>query len=305
MHRVLLLAIGVIHCSAVLAADVDKAESPFRIATWNVNNLADEGVQAQSRAPLRKVEDFNLLRFYAQSVDADIIALQEVASLDALKRVFPPNQYRLYLSPRKNNFPKNREFPGIFTAYAVKQALASRVSVTPYSSLGLRGLRWGLELNLRGPNKTLALLNVHLKSGCAFGSLKNSSRKQCDMFKKQVEPLERWVDEQVKKQQAFLVLGDFNRAIDKYSERDHFWQWLDDNDPQGMDLERLPYRQGNRCWEGSENHYSYPVDFFVFDKTLLPLKREDYEQYDYSDVQRDVERKLPSDHCAAVVEVNL
>ncbi|MFL0797513.1 MAG: endonuclease/exonuclease/phosphatase family protein [Cellvibrionaceae bacterium] len=302
MFKLFLFAIASVF---VLEGNADTSEKqPLRIASWNVNNLAEIGVQAQSRGPLRTQDDFQVLNAYAKSLNADVVALQEVSSLSALSRVFPKEQYQLYLSPRKSVEVSSKKYPGIYTAYAVKKALASRVKVSPYALLGIGGVRWGLELVLTGDNK-LSLLNVHLKSGCAYGSLNNIRRKQCETLQQQITPLERWIDKKVGKKEAFLVLGDFNRAFDKYSQRDHFWKEIDDDEPKGMDLLRLPYKQGNRCWEGSENHHSYPVDFFVFDKTLLPLTREAYEQFDFNEAQRDEERKLPSDHCAAVLEINL
>jgi hypothetical protein len=49
----------------------------------------------------------------------------------------------------------------------------------------------------------------------------------------------------------FAVPGDFNRAFDVHGQGDHLWQEIDDGDPAGLDLWRLPFRQESECWRGA------------------------------------------------------
>lgn len=304
-----------INVSASKAAESEKQLSSLivsnlRVATWNLSNLADIGAQAQSGSIERTKTDFDRLEQYARQLDADIVALQEVASLPALHRIFQNSHYKLYLSQRAK-VEKSGKHPGIYTAYAVRKSLAHYASVKPYKPLGLNKvhqgrLRWGLELILSLPNQKIYFLNVHLKSGCAFGSLEKIKKKACSIISRQVEPLKHWLDQRYVNNQTFMILGDFNRAFDRYSERDHFWQRLKDKSLSGS-LSRKPLKQRNRCWEGTQYHYRYPVDFFVFDKKLLSVVDEkSYLQWDYEIEDREIRKKnrLPSDHCAASIMLN-
>jgi hypothetical protein len=52
-----------------------------------------------------------------------------------------------------------------------------------------------------------------------------------------------WIDAATVGTVPFAVPGDFNRAFDVHGQGDHLWQEIDDGDPAGLDLWRLPFRQ--------------------------------------------------------------
>jgi endonuclease/exonuclease/phosphatase family metal-dependent hydrolase len=86
---------------------------------------------------------------------------------------------------------------------------------------------------------------VHLKSGCFAGPL--FKKGPCLNLRRQVAVIETWIDKQVALQQAFAVLGDFNRRLEKDAQypagpdenapTSMFAAWHDDK-PRGAQLLR-------------------------------------------------------------------
>jgi endonuclease/exonuclease/phosphatase family metal-dependent hydrolase len=93
-------------------------------------------------------------------------------------------------------------------------------------------VRRGLELSLAVSGRRVALLNVHLKSGCARGRLDDPSNAACRVLQRQVAPLERWVEERANAGVAFAVLGDWNRDLERDT-AGHFPARSDASDPAG------------------------------------------------------------------------
>jgi endonuclease/exonuclease/phosphatase family metal-dependent hydrolase len=82
------------YLAAVLTAllAVPAWADPIKIATWNLEHLAErngEGCRPRTDA------DYETLRRYADRLDADIVAFQEVESASAAARVFDPNKYTI------------------------------------------------------------------------------------------------------------------------------------------------------------------------------------------------------------------
>ncbi len=142
------------------AADV------LRIATWNIyflyDEIDDEGVFPSNRIPREEADFRNLASVMAQ-VDADIWALQEMESIDALNRLTKhlPGRYTIAISNRRARSQK--------TAVLIHNRPDLDVSRLPdFTGLDLGGLRYGLVLQVKSNDLTFTLMVVHLKSGC-FG----------------------------------------------------------------------------------------------------------------------------------------
>ena len=289
------------------------ATETLRIATWNLNNLHDEiGVPLRDRTPARSSEDYAVLRKYAKRLNADIVALQEVNGPKAAKRVFPEAQYDLYFSGRYvDDREMSRESDRIYTGIAVRRGVFDAVSKRDVSSIGIahtdgRPTRWGTELLLEKDGKRLVILSVHLKSGCFNGDLEYPTTDHCRTLAGQREPLEAWIDEHSRFQVPFVIAGDFNRRFDIHGESDHLWEEIDDGDPSGLDLWRLPFQKESDCWRDTRNHYKDYIDFMVFDEQARTLVDEaSFTQLIYDSEDQNVENRTPSDHCPIVVEINL
>ena len=277
----------------------------IRIATWNLNRLHWRTGGALWRgAVARSREDYRTLARYARALDADVIAFQEVNGPRAAARVFPPRDYDLHFSGRYD--PR---YDDIYNGFAVRKGSFDRVVKRDHEALGLGSgsryqLRWGVDLMVSRDGREIRLLNVHLKSKCFNKSLRSPRSHACRTLARQVEPLEAWIDARWREGVSFVVLGDFNREVDRHGERDHLWAAIADGDPPGLALHRLSAGRDPACWRGTSRHHRFPVDFFVFGARAW--KRVDagsFRQVVWTDADADPRRGLPSDHCPIAVDL--
>ena len=277
----------------------------IRIATWNLNLLHWRTGRALWRgAVARNDEDYATLARYARVLDADVVAFQEANGPRAAARVFPSRNYALYFSGRYD--PRDDD---IYNGFAVRKDRFDHVEKRDYEALGLGSrsrypLRWGVDLTVRRDGQSLRLLNVHLKSKCFARSLENPRDRHCRKLARQVEPLESWIDARWREGVPFVVLGDFNRAVDRHGRRDHLWGAIDDGRPPGLKLHRLPAGREPACWRGTSRHHRHPIDFFVFGaRAWQRVDEASFRQIVWTDRDADPRRGLPSDHCPISVDL--
>lgn len=283
-------------CSLLLAACVapvvPAGDDPLRVAAWNVEHLAeaeDSGCRARTGA------DYARLRAYVDSLDADVIAFQEVESAAAAARVFDPAKYVVVIEARagSGSRPECRGLPGRFlnrqaVGFAIRRGLRFErfVDVTALS-LGDPDLRGGVDVTVRPRGgRPVRLLSVHLKSGCASGR----EREACQTLFRQLPVLERWIDARAGEGVRFAVLGDFNRRLAEPS--DPFWAEIDDGSPPNADLALAAGGAGAAC----DPRYPAFIDHLVLDRRAAgDLVR--FEERRYGGGER------LSDHCAVVGEL--
>ena len=224
----------------LLLAALPASAHELKVATWNLDWLtlrpARDAALPEDVTP-KGPEDRALLRRYARALDADIVAFQEVDGVEAAAEVFPPDQYALYVT---GDHVVQR------TGFAVRRGL--RVEQNPdlvgldvYPDARFR-LRSGIDITVDGPGGRLRLLNVHLKTGCHEARLSTPSRT-CETLRRQVAPLQGWIAQRRAEGVPFVVLGDFNRRMDK---PDDLLAALNDVAP----LLRATEGQGSPCWGG-------------------------------------------------------
>ena len=277
----------------------------IRIATWNLNLLHWRTGGALWRGAIaRTEEDYRTLARYARVLDADVIAFQEVNGPQAAARVFPPRDYDLHFSGRYDS-----RYNDIYNGFAVRKGRFDRVVKRDYEALGLDSgsryqLRWGVDLMVSRGGRQLRLFNVHLKSKCFNKSLGSPRSRACRTLARQVEPLEAWIDARWREGVPFVVLGDFNREIDRHGDRDHLWTAIADDDPPGLELHRLSAGRNPACWRGTSRHFRYPIDFFVFGaRAWKRVDAASFRQVVWTDADAEPRRGLPSDHCPIAVDL--
>ena len=151
----------------------------------------------------RSREDIAALRRHARTLDADVVALQEVDGPEAARLVFPDYQFCFSgrVAVQNNGFAIRRGLP-----FACGPDLAD-LSMND-------DVRRGVELRVfPGTPQELRLLSVHLKSGCARDPLDSTAgrlracspaRSRCSSAGSTPRPSEH---------KPFAVLGDFNRDL--------------------------------------------------------------------------------------------
>jgi len=303
------LAVALCAGWALFACGAQCHAREFTLASWNMNNLHEQsGYAWRKGAPVREDADFQLLQHYAGRLQADIVALQEVNSALAVARVFPDSEYEIHLSGRRQDrADHSMQTDGIYLAFAVRRGRFDKVLARDVPALGAvseHPLRWGLELSVTLGGETFSILNVHLKSGCFSYSLETPASEACEILARQRAPLETWIDELAAAGTPFAVVGDFNRAFGVHGQKDHMWRDIDDGDPAGLSLHRLPDHQANLCWAGTRRHHRNAIDFLVFDALAWQwVDSKTFRQLDYDPKDRDPVRALPSDHCPVSVRL--
>lgn len=216
----------------VLAAPTQAADLKF--TTWNLNWLTTRPAGSPGLPPdlkTRAPEDFQRLRAYALELDADIVAVQEVDTYDALRQVFPPDRYVLHLT---------RDRVTQKVGIAIRRGL--RHDINPdvqLSSDPASPVRAGLDVTLTASN--LRLLVVHLKQGCREPKQDRSGGRDCVIFHGQTDPLLAWIAARQQAATPFVILGDFNRWMDR---RDPFLDAIRRTAP----IARATEGYANPCW---------------------------------------------------------
>jgi endonuclease/exonuclease/phosphatase family metal-dependent hydrolase len=293
------------------------------LATWNLEWLMEPRVIRQLRASCvsgdrlprsgarvipcdvaetkeRSRADFAALARYAQRLDADVIAIQEVDGPVPASRLFTRHQFCFSRRTHVQNL-----------GFAIRKGLPFRCDADLHAlSLG-ETVRRGVQLTLNpGTAQEIHLLSVHLKSGCGRSAL-DSDRAECQSLAQQVPVLERWIDEQAAQGRLFAVLGDFNRDLKRESgparnpqgRLRSLWAEIDDGDPVGADLTLGADLGSFRNCTVAQN-YSGFIDQIVLGQALAArvvpgsLRRVTYENADAAT------RRL-ADHCPVAITVRL
>lgn len=256
---------GMALAAAVLFAAPASAAS-LKVATWNIEHLRD-GI-GEGNNP-RTQTDFDRLRGYADVLDADVIAFQEIENLAAAQRVFSPAKYQIFIEER-NDTQRN--------GFAVRNGLPV-VRHLDVSALNVTGdLRHGVDITVTVGSTDLRLLSVHLKSFC-FDKRLTTSTDACRKLNLQVSILEVWIDARAAEETPFIVLGDFNRRFDALD--DDFWQEIDDGEPANADLARITQGETALCWD---RQYPRFIDHIVFGRQVARwIKPHSFEEIVYQE----------------------
>jgi predicted secreted acid phosphatase/endonuclease/exonuclease/phosphatase family metal-dependent hydrolase len=268
-------------------------------ATWNVEHLA---FPASDGCRPRTEQEVAAMRAYAANLGADVVALQEVASIPALEQVFPQEEWQLFLSERADSESYTCRTGGQnSTQQKTAFAVSKDIDVLQHRSLeelGLDdpGLRHGLELTLETPTGTFTVLNVHLKSGCFVDDYSRSDSEDCQLFMRQTPILDAWVEEKEREDNPFLVLGDFNHRIS--APYNSLTRLLTDN----SDGSVSSLRNATAGLIGCHPYYPAPIDHILVGNLGSPMWQWTPAVHAFEDMNPDTMR---SDHCAVSITLGL
>ena len=256
----------------------------LKLATWNLEWLTTSDRDLPADVHPKRPDDIDLLRRYAEQLDADVIAVQEVDGPAIAARVFPSDRYSIHMS--HDNVVQR---VGIVVRrgihYSVNPDL-TRLDVSPAAQL-----RSGVDITLR-LQSPLRVLAVHLKTGCIDQSL-SARRMACVELSEQLPPLLDWIRARRTDGIAFVILGDFNRHFDR---RDQLWSALRGAAP----LTRTTEGLASPCWGGEE----------FIDHILLGGAARDWlvpgslRVMSYQETGAEWKQRL-SDHCPVSVRLRL
>lgn len=286
-----IISLGQVLClSAVLwpTAALRAVAIPLKVATWNIEHLR---AQDNSGPNPRNDADYQRLATYAEQLNADIIALQEVDGVAAAARIFDENEYDFFFS--------SREDP-MLTGFAVRRGLdvVQNPDLVALDIAGRGDLRHGTDITITHNGREIRFLSIHLKSFC-FDDPLDSTSSACTTLSQQLPVLENWIDTQANSDIPFMVLGDFNRRMNELG--DEFWFEIDDAEPPNADLTNSTAGLMSQCWDGEFPRY---IDHIVSDRTSAQwIMPDSFQQLVFTEPisQQD----LLSDHCPIAVTLDV
>ncbi|MEI5639269.1 MULTISPECIES: endonuclease/exonuclease/phosphatase family protein [unclassified Pseudoalteromonas] len=267
-----------------------ESESRLRVASWNIEHLA---YPANTGCKPRNAREIKALRRYAEGLEADIVALQEVHSVAALEQVFDTTKWQFILSDRQDSPAyecrgSNHTSTQQKTAFAIRKGLEIKAH-QDLATLGLQrvGLRHGLVVNVATPLGDISLLNVHLKSGCFVADYAQSDKLACELIGAQLPKLKTWL--QQRQNQPAIVLGDFNHRLA-----------ASDNRFRSELSEGIQSYNVTASMKGCHPRYPAPIDHILFSEPLYAAVQYEPKVHFFKQMQ---EEQMLSDHCAISVTV--
>ena len=296
---ILAITLGITSCSNQPKNEGQSSEAQqalgsgtLRVVTWNVEHLAfpiTDGCRSRTKAEIRA------LRSYAQDLEADIVALQEVGSIEALGQVFPPSDWQLFLSQRPDSETYEcRESGRQSTQQKVAFAVQNDIEVlgeTDFTALGLDnpGLRHGMELTVSTPLGEMDILNVHMKSGCFKDDFSRSDSEACQTFARQAPILDDWIEAKEREKTPYLVVGDFNHRLS--SPYNKLSMLMADN----SNGAKSNLVNATASLIGCHPYYPAPIDHILMGQLQSPALTTSPRVHSYDDMNPD---NMLSDHCA-------
>jgi len=179
----------------------------LKIATWNLDWLTTRQAGYHGLPPdvtPRSPQDFDRLAEYARELDADVVAIEEIDGWSAAAKLFPRDRYSIHLT---HDHVLQR------VGIAVRRGLQYEAN-PDVTGLALEHLRSGADITLHLGAQDLRILAVHLKKGCRDQPL-SKGNGACMELREQVPLLADWIAERQRDGMPFVVLGDFNRSMDR------------------------------------------------------------------------------------------
>jgi len=181
---------------------LSSQEQQIRIGTFNIEWLGDGNADQIQRYE----NDYLAIAKIIETIDCDVLALQEIENEEALKKVMDKvkRKYRYFIDTTTNNVHKvaiiyDKNFNKIDEQYI------------HFSSKEITFKRPALYLKLKKNHQEFEFISVHLKSSFKSKNEKTISPKK--IREKQVNELLEWMKKHQKNHA--IVLGDFNEEYEK------------------------------------------------------------------------------------------
>lgn len=293
ISKYLLLPILLIFNSFSYAQPLEE----LKLTSWNLEWLTV--TPASSVKPSqRSTQDFDALARHFSKVKPQILAFQEVDSIEAIRKVVG-DDYKILISDRAKKQHQNKQFKNLnqYTGFAI----ANSIPYQDPNDINLLDqttkLRFASYVIITNKNRQpLHLLSVHLKAGCS--GKYQSSQTNCRILKQQGEALNRWILARIKQQQAFIILGDFNHNLSVNN--DWLWQSLSKNALDNIYL--TTKKTAAKCKVRSQNTPLKTHQFkSVIDHILVSKDFKDIQATQEIFKSDEVLKYQLSDHCPVSV----
>jgi endonuclease/exonuclease/phosphatase family metal-dependent hydrolase len=226
----------------LLLFSVRAEAASYKIATWNLEWLTLRGVgdpALPADVRVRAPGDFGRLRGFADRLDADVVAFQEVDGAAAARAVFDPARFDVVTIDEDVV-----QRVGLAVRHGIIVERHADVAALDVEPAAVHRLRDGLDATLRFPDGArLRVLVVHLKTGCQTDQMEEPRRPQCVLLAAQWRVVADWARARAGEAVPFALMGDFNRVLDR---PDAATALLDAAAP----MVRVTAGQSDPCWDG-------------------------------------------------------
>ncbi|MFD2178064.1 endonuclease/exonuclease/phosphatase family protein [Veronia pacifica] len=271
--------------------------------TWNLEWLSLKGDIEQSK---RTEGDYAALRQIFNQQNPDLLAFQEVDSIQAITRIVPLTDYNIFLSERALSSTSLSSQQ--YTGWAVRKGIKV-VEHPDLSALALPGifsygtLRYGAYIEIRPKGREpIHLLSVHLKSGC-FSQL---SRKMpsCKKLSQQTDILADWIAAKNNQGQHYVVAGDFNHFLNRYNNQ--LMTRLTENEQpflltEGLVSQCKVKRYNTKIQRWERMVYTNLIDHIISNRKNADNSHFSATQYHYP--YHLTSNSHLSDHCPVIVKI--
>ncbi|NBI54097.1 endonuclease/exonuclease/phosphatase family protein [Photobacterium alginatilyticum] len=290
---------------------------PLSIVSWNMQWLSTGSNKA---IITRTAPDYRQLAGIVRALSPDILAFQEVNSIDAIQAILPPSGYKIFLSDRRHSPTEIFSDINQYTGFAIRNTLPvddpqdlSTLNVGSYIKgktkhghrATTRKLRYGSYIVIhKGTDAELHLLNVHLKSGCFTRKSKKTS-KPCRTLRRQASALAGWIQQRQDNNEHYIVVGDFNHRLNSR------YQWLLTalNQQLSSPVYNLTEHVDAACLvsyrkrDGSRTNRLYRslIDHAISSKVIAKAIATNGLVYQHHFTAGEVEKYQLSDHCPLVI----
>lgn len=260
MTRVRMVAIALINFISFIPFALGE---PFKVSTWNIENLTSKPKVNLVPYParLRELTDYMSISKILDNLQADIILYQEITSIEALEMVAPIDHQIVFA----NSVLDNDETFRLFTAISYNpnkarllttDTIATRIEFDDFYQ---GRVSTAVLLNVNG--NRIWFVSVHLKSSCSNVTLPDFKKvTDCVILYHQLKKLSAWVQRVSSTVDAVVIGGDYNRRpIANFSE-DKYLQLLPDK--VGKKSISYPNYRETKCQEFKSSDKE-AIDYFI------------------------------------------
>lgn len=205
----------------LIITSIEIQANELKLSSWNLEWLTINPNHKIYEAK-RNSKDFEILKSYFDALNADVIAFQEVDSLNAIQKISSAD-YHIIISDRYLRQHRNHTFSDInqFTGFAIRNNVpfSDPEDIDLYGK-GSHKLRFASYVILNPDGKTpIHTLSLHLKAGCAAKFY--STKKACQTLLAQGKKLNQWIKQREALGQEYVIMGDFNHNLSYKGD----WLW--------------------------------------------------------------------------------
>lgn len=269
--------------STILLLASCSKNNDITVGTFNIAWLGD-GID--DKTP-RTAEDIQNISQVISTLNADILALQEVENTNAIKAIVDTNKYTIITT----SYPKEQK-----TALVINKKIEI---VETYQldaiSLGNEGLRPGLVAYCRYDGFDFFVGSFHFKSTSRYDDTPFKKSKSFDMRQEQsailLKEIKKLID--IKKDEDVILLGDFNDNPTKKN-----------SNITALDNDKFNFLTSNMM----SCKYSIwkSIDHIIVSQSMKSrAKNSTLTMIDINAMFPEEEAKKVSDHCPVIIKFNL